>query len=162
MGRGTIYYVTTNKYNGVDFDESDYYDDLSALQVDYVENESKENSEVSLSCLRKTLQEMGAITGYGKSNGHFAFSFCFSKLEKAQQKYFKPKLEKLKKQVEDLTLFDVIKSAPCLDFIMDNDCGDLIELHDHPTSVRITLDNFIRILKPGVTYYVYEKVIFMH
>ncbi len=162
MGRGNIYYITKNKNKDVSFDERTYYDKLDILGVDYVQNQTKEESEIPLEHMQKVMQMLGAVTGYGHDNRDFAFSFWFDDVEKAKQDYFRPKLNNLKQQVEALTLSDVIHSAPYLDFIMDNDQGDLVVFDDEDYECNVSLDNFIRKLEPHVNYYVYKKVILMH
>lgn len=162
MARGHIYYITTDEHKDVGFDESSYYGRLDALDIDYVLNQTKEDSEIPLEWLQELMQKAGAAIGYGYDNGSFAFSFCFEKTEKMQQDYFRPKLEKLKKETEALTLFDVIRAAPSLDTILDNQYGDLVELDDGETESLVSMDTFIRRIKPGTIYYVYECVILAH
>ncbi len=160
MARGVIYYIANNPCE-VTFDESDYYEHLEALGADYVKNETKEDSEISLECLQEQLMKLGAVTGYGQSNGQFAFSFSFSNADAARHLYFKPKLVKLKEQVAALTLEDVIRTSPSLDFILDNQYGDLIECRNI-SDAAMSVDDFIRNMESDVTYYVYEHVILMH
>lgn len=70
-------------------------------------------------------------------------------------------LIKLKEQVAALTLEDVIHTSPSLDFILENQYGDLIEC-ENISSTAMSMDDFIRNMESGVTYYVYERVILMH
>lgn len=160
MARGNIYYITKDKDRDISFTESDYYDKLDALCLDYVKDQDEEESEAPIGWLRDMLSGLGAAVTEGA--GDFAFSFSFGGVEKMQQEYFRPKLEELKKQAEALTLFSVIRSAPCLDQILDNDCGDLVTLAEDGRDTDITVDDFIRRIKPGTVYYVYNKVILMH
>lgn len=164
MGRGNIYYITKKKDADIHFDKTDYYDKLDGLGINHVDNQSEKQSKIPLECLQENMLNLGAITGYGYDNNYFAFSFHFDELiiERAKQNYFKPRLEQLKKQVEALTLSDVVQTAPCLDFIVDDNYGDLITFYNGDSECSISLDDFIRRLEPGVTYYVYEKVILMH
>lgn len=160
MARGVIYYIANNPHE-VTFDESDYYDHLEALGADYVKNETKQDSEIPLEYLQKQLMKLGAVTGYGQIDGQFTFSFCFSDADSARRLYFEPKLIKLKEQVAALTLEDVIHTSPSLDFILENQYGDLIEC-ENISSTAMSMDDFIRNMESGVTYYVYERVILMH
>lgn len=162
MARGTMYCITTDKDWEISFDESSYYHMLDAWSIDYVKNQDSQDSEIATEYLRKMLEEMGATTVFGHSLGRFAFGFRFEKLEAALQSYFKPRLTKLKRQVEALTLPDVIRSAPSLDFIMDNDYGDRIALTTPLGDFDLTVDDFIRRLEPGTTYYAYDRTILMH
>lgn len=160
MARGVIYYIANNPCE-VTFDESDYYEHLEALGADYVKNETKEDSEISLECLQEQLMKLGAVTGYGQSNGQFAFSFSFSNADAARHLYFEPKLTKLKEQVDELTLENIVHASPTIDFILDEQYGDMIKC-ESLSSGLLSVDDFIRNMESGVTYYVYERVILMH
>lgn len=160
MARGVIYYIA-DKPCDVTFDESDYYEHLEVLGADYVKNETKEDSEVSLECLQEQLMKLGAVTGYGQSNGQFAFSFSFSDADAARRLYFEPKLAKLKEQADELTLEDVIHASPTFDFILDEQYGDVVKC-ESLSSGLLSMNDFIRNMESGVTYYVYECVILMH
>lgn len=160
MARGVIYYIA-DKPCDVTFDESDYYDHLEALGADYVKNETKKDSEVPLEYLQEQLMELGAAIGHGQSDGQFTFSFCFSDADSARRLYFEPKLMKLKEQVAALTLEDVIHTSPSLDFILDDQYGDMVECESISNSL-LSMDDFIRNMESGMTYYVYERVILMH
>lgn len=168
MARGYIYYVTTDKDQDVSFNKGNYFGKLDILgAVNYMEDQTEVQSEEPLKWLSDTLYRLGAVIGYGYSLGSFGFSFVFENVPKAQQDWFRPKLELLKKNVDALTLSDVIRSAPCLDHILDDTYNSLIALNDggqdvNVTADDITVDDLIRRLKPGVTYYVYSKVILMH
>ncbi len=176
MGRGCIYYIVKDADLDVDvsFGAENYYEKLDTLMIDYVEDETKEESEPLLKTLREMMENLGAVTGFGSDIGknHFAFTFRFENADMAKRAYFQPKLTGLKKQVEALTIEDVVKSAPALDFILDNEYGDLITFAESYYSnflkctgqaeIDMSVDEFIRHMESGVTYYVYERVIFMH
>lgn len=153
-----MYYITKKKDEDIQFDESDYYDRLDCLGVDYVKNLTKQESQQPLGWLQETLLRLGAVISYGYDGKNIAYAFFFNKTEVIKQNYFRPKLEKLKEDVQNLTLPDVVKAAPILDFIMDNEYGDLIVLDGE----NLSLDDFIRHIEPGVTYYVHDQVILMH
>lgn len=166
MGRGNIFYITKDKNKDVSFNETNYYDKLETYRIDCVDNQNEEESQIPLNCLRKQLYELGATvdipSGPGDANRDFYFSFSFDRIERAQQDYFRPKLEHLKKTVSELSLFQVIRSAPVLDFMLDDQYGDLFTFNDGMYESTISFDDFIRRMEPGVTYYVYKRVIYMH
>lgn len=162
MARGNIYYISKDVHENVSFDESEYQEKLDIIGTDYIKNMTNEESEPALNCLSTLMYSLGAIIGYGYDNKEFAFSFRFEKTEKVKQDYFRPKLDKLKSEVEALTLFDVIHHAPVFDNILNNQCGDLITLNDGTYHTDMTVDEFIRELEPGVIYYVYQNVLMMH
>ena len=163
MARGTIYYVTTDKNASVSFTETKYYDRLDSMKVDYVKDMDEWDSRNSLDYLRTTLSEIGAWSqAHTVTEDSFMFEFKFDRLEEAQRKYFEPKLASLKAQVNALDLFKVIRSAPALDWMLDNEYGDLFEFHDAGSESLISMDDLIRRVKPGQTYYVYNMCILMH
>lgn len=157
MARGHIYYVTPTRYPSVDFKAENYYGTLDAHGIINVKNISWEDSGPALKWLKDTMKKVGAKIG--KADIPYEYNFSFDKVNKAQDAYFRPKLEKLKKSVQDLSLFDVIRSAPKLDYVLDDKHGDLIELEG---TGLISVDDFVRGLKPQVTYYVYDHVILMN
>lgn len=161
MGRGNIYYLTKRKDQDISFSERDYYDELDKLQLDYVEDQIGPAAEVPLEYFRKYMKKLGAeiVPGDGDS---LAFGFIFSEVEELKKNYFKPKLEKLKKKVDELTLENVINTAPDLDHICNDEFSDLIVLDVVAYDKQLTVDDFIRELEPNATYYVYHNVIYMH
>lgn len=164
MARGFIYYMTTDKTIEPSIDESDYYEKLDGMGCDYVQNETKESSEYPLECLSGMLSEMGAVVTREDMPEGYAFSFRFDKVEQMLQDYFRPKLEKLKKEAAELELEKVIRSAPNLDWICNNEFTDAVELEDpeETESSFSSMDNFIRGIHPGVEYYVHDKTVLMH
>lgn len=160
MARGTIYFITKDKDQVIDFGEQDYYDRLDILNVGYVQDEDEESSATSIEMFRDTINKLGAIIWLGERD--FGFSFRFNAVSEMQRKYFKPKFEILKEKVANLQLFDVIRSAPDLNNIINDGYGDVITLGEEAAGSTITVDDFIRRVEPGVTYYVYKKTILMH
>lgn len=161
MARGYIFYITNVKDMDVCFNANYYGDCEDAIDVDYVKDCSEEKSKIPLEWLEKTMSDMGAVINR-EQNGYFKFFFRFHETEKVQQDYFRPKLKQLKKIVNELTLSDVVRCAPSLDSIVNNNYTDLITFEDESSEYVITVDEFIRRLQPGVTYYVYEKVLLIH
>lgn len=159
-----MYYITTDLGVEVDFDESDFYDHLEALHVDYVKNMSVQESEDPIRWLDQMLTKLGAAIGYHKElkDGGFACCFRFEDAEKMKAAYFGPKLMKLKEEAEKLTLFELLHRAPELDRIIDDPYDDRVIFRDAADESMFTKDAFIREIKSGVTYYLYEKVILLH
>lgn len=165
MARGDIYYITTKKDDQARyFNEGMFYDQLDRYGLDYVEDRGKDQSVETLHYLSDMLRQMGAVItdGTDLTDRHFAFAFCFHDREKAQREYFEQKLEKLKKEVAGLELSKVIKSAPCLDMILNDTYTDMVVLSEEPSGSTMTYDDFIRRIKEGVTYYVFECTVLMH
>lgn len=162
MARGNIYYITKDCNNDKSFDESDYYSELKSLGVDYVKNVGREESEIPLESLSNMLQRLGAdvmpFTGYGD----FAFSFSFEDAENAKLEHFGPKLAEFKKQAMALKLESVIRTPFAFDFILDDNYGDLVAFNGGTYECLITVDDLIRRIESGVTYYVCDRVILMH
>lgn len=164
MARGYIYYITTDRDASVSFGESDYYEKLDSIGADYVQDVNAKDSEEPLEGLMGTMSGMGAETAPAEMPG-FAFTMRFGKVEQMLENYFKPRLEKLKKEAAKLDLSSVIRSGPSLDYICNNQYGDAVELHDAETNdsgTFLTLDDFVRQIRPGATYYVYGKLVLMH
>lgn len=161
MARGYMYYITKTKDRDVHFHSVFYNEYIDTIGAEYLSDCDETESEEPLKWLADSISNKGAAIGYG-SMGDFKFSFRFDQLNQAQQDYFRPKLEKLKETVEKLTLFDVIHSAPLLDNIINNRYSDMITFADENTESTMTVDDFIRQLEPGVTYYVYKRTILMH
>lgn len=160
MARGIIYFITKDKNQVIDFGEQNYYDRLDIIHADYVQDEDEESSATSIEMLKDTINNLGAVIWLGE--GDFGFSFRFNAVSEMQRNYFRPKLEALKEKVANLQLFDVIRSAPDLNSIINDDYGNMITLGEEAAGSTITVDNFIRRVEPGVTYYVYKKTILMH
>lgn len=162
MARGHMFYITTVKDQDISFSADSYYEKLDAIGTDHLNDLTVEASAGPIQTFLKSMTELGATIEYGHFDDDLEFSFRFVNIEEVQQNWFRPKLEKLKKEAEKLTLFDVIRAATCLDYIVNNDYEDLIAFDTVESNVEITVDDFIRQLKPGVTYYLYKKVILMH
>lgn len=166
MARGHIFYVTENPRRDFAFGESDYYDKLDILNVDYVRDMSPEQSQEAVRLLRKRLQGIGAMVGEDVPEG-FAFSFRFGDAENAKHLHFAERLEEFKRRAAGLTLDEVVQHAPALDYLLDDGHEDMVcyveSFDDGYVKADITVDDFIRRLKPGdIPYYVYDRVILIH
>lgn len=160
MAKGYLYYVTTEKTRNVCFNAAVYLDNVNVLGAEYLEDCDENESEEPLKWLADFLGGMGAVIDRDDT-GIFRFSFRFYNMESVQQDYFRPKLEKLKETVEKLTLSDVVQHTPELDSVLNDRYGDMIRLEDGRSDSFVTMDDFIRQLKSGVTCYVYKETILM-
>ena len=159
MARGYIYYLTTDPDFDISFSEYDYSENADTMGFSYAEYLSISQSQNPIDSL-KTLFEN--IYGEVNNNNKFAFTAKFSDITKTQYAHFEPKLNKVKDLAGKLTLYSVTQSAPNLDYILNNDCGDLITLFDGTAEHILTIDDFVRQIKPNETYYVHPNVILMH
>lgn len=159
MARGTIYYITKDRNQPVDFKEQYYYDRLDILHADRVMEEDRDSAELSVECFKGTMEQIGAITQEEEAN--FGFSFRFENVKEAKQNYFRPKFDQLRQKVASLHLSAIVRSAPDLNSIINDDYGDVIVMNDFAPGYTITFDDFIRKLESDVTYYVYRKTIIM-
>lgn len=166
MGRGYIYEVSDNINFIGSMGEEDFYEDLSALSVDYVANMDKADQDEMREDFLKTLKSHGAhvqlITDDTLEefpNGVYAVSNLNDIFKK---NFFHERYRRMKTLAESITLqqfsidsFDTtlynLKNA-----IVD-DYGDMIYLN----SSYETLDYFIRNANPQTTYYI-GNVVFMH
>lgn len=164
MARGNIYYISKNRDTDVHFRASDYYDCLGSLDIEYVEDRDREGSTEAMLCLLYIMKNLGAsiFNADLEADDGFQFSFCFYDADTAKRKYFAPRLEQLKKDAAALTLDEAVRTAPMLDRFLDNEFGDLVEFNEGSSSSISTLDNFIRHMESGVTYYMYGRVILIH
>lgn len=160
MAIGHIFYITTDPWQEVSFGESDYYEKLEMFGMSHVEDVGTVLASIPLKSLEDTMRGLGASIAYGYKG--FAFTFSFKDAEAAKQQYFRPKLEKLRERVSSLTLSNIICQPPALDCILDDGYGNRVMLADGDCRSDIGFDGFIRQLKAGTTYYVYEKTVLMH
>lgn len=163
MARGDIFCIKDEERKGsISFDEEQYYDKLETLGIDYVQNKDGDEAAVSIDCLKDTLKGLGAEI-HDNVEYPFAFAFRFGAVEHMLSTYFKPRLEKLKAEVEKLTLFDITKlSVPSFDHIINDDYDDMVTLMEERAESTMTLDMFLRQIRPGITYYVHSRIILMH
>lgn len=159
-----LYYVSSDANKMVCFDESDYYDSLNAMDADYVKNMNEAESKEPIKYLENVLSDLGAAIGYSREirDAGFAYSFRFEDVEKMKEQYFKPKLEKLKKEAENLTLYELIRQAPDLNRIINDPYDNMVTLWDVVCETTLTMDSFIRETEPKTAYYVYKNVILIH
>lgn len=163
MAKGNIYYITDNREHDAGISATQYADKLDMVGADYVTDQDEESSKVPLAWLETAMAGLGAVIEH-HDDGPFPFSFLFRQTSRAQSLWFKPKLEALKKEAASLTLPQVIRSAPSLDYLLNNDIAGLIELdvEGRVLYAPITIDDFMRQLRPGTKYWVYATTVMMH
>lgn len=166
MRTNYIYYVTKDKDQYPKFNAEKYLHKMNAYNIKSAYDLSEDQSNTPLKTLDDMLCKLGAVIGYGSMND-FKFLFWFDNVQKAKTQYFRTRFEKFMREAQALTLDSVLTSAPALDSILNDKCSDLVEMHLNNYGCTIadytfTLDNFIRSLESGITYYVYEKTIQIH
>lgn len=147
-------------------EEGSYNEKLDIIGCDFVQNCSDKSQTKQV---QDRMYFLGAtIDPVTKRMPGYAFSFCFEKesiLKRAKERYFSSRFEKLRSTVKTLTLEAIIERAPSLDCICNNEYSDAVELYDQEegdNGTFITMDDFIRRIRPGVTYYVSESTVLMH
>lgn len=161
MNINYIHYVTKDKDQYPEFNAEKYWHKMNAYNIKFAYDLSEDQSEIPLKTFDNMLCKLGAVIGYGSMND-FKFSFWFDNVQKAKTQYFRLRFEKFMREAQALTLENVLMSAPALDSILNDKCSDLVKIHLNNSDYTFTLDDFIRSLESGTTYYVYEKVIRIH
>lgn len=170
MAMGHIFCIMTDADMDISFNKSIYEGMEYELNADYFKDLTPEQAAVPLNWLKETVTRLGGKIYEGDPRDCIAFSFSFTQTGGAQADWFRPRLEQLKKEVEELTLPSVIQSAPALDRILDNQFGDRVALYGTDedsgdyvgTCGTVTFDGFIRKLQPGTVYYVHDRMVLMH
>ena len=162
MAKGYLFYVTTDPEEEICFKASNYYERLDALNADNVRDLSTAESKPGLDSLETLFTSHGGICRKNWDR-NLAFDVWFTEaaLADAKIRHFAPKLERLKAHAAELTLQGIIEKAPELDWIANNTAGDMVALNDGETVRELTIDDFIRELKPNTKYYACEHAILM-
>lgn len=157
MEMGTLFYITDKPDDDIiRFDKISLRDVLDKTGADYAEQKNISDSTNMVDALRRIMLSKGARIVYDVI-GDFSFGFTVDHLEKFQQEHFGPRLVKLKEKVAGLQLFDVIRSAPELNDILNRKHDDYVIMTDEDTTEIVTWDDFIRRLKPGKEYFVLSE-----
>lgn len=180
MIRGTIYYITADPCPLHAMDESDFYDRVDALEVDYVQNDSAETAAQEIARLRTNLEKAGFGLVLPNGNGEWpgdievdacappAFGFVTDSrdaLDTARINWFARDLAELKAKVAALTprefACDTAAAARIVELTSDT-CGDAVYLDMGTGPALYTVPVFMRNLEPGRTYYVAANTVTMH
>ncbi|MBP2070751.1 MULTISPECIES: hypothetical protein [Thermoanaerobacterium] len=124
--------------------EEELYDDFVGIIADYVDGDIDRDAAIS--------ELVISLTPYGIVHDPTEQSIVFKKGFK--EKFFKPRLEKLKKRIANLTLKDFIGNSNTL-FLYE--IKNLIEekygIYVYTNKCWATFDEFVREMKEGQKYY---------
>ena len=159
MARGYLYEISTNRDNLGNMDESDFYDCLSAISADYVQDvEGKEKEE-------KTARFIGTMNGYGAETGKTGDRgeslMYFYVSDKVRQNYFRRRYEEFKSKVQKIEFSDFINNMFKI-WEIKNLLHDTYSNAVYYNDAYMTVDTFLRAYaKDGERYYI-GNVVFMH
>ncbi len=170
MSRGTMFHVVTDPDCLGAMSESDFYEDLGSLGVDYVQDQDPDRSATATGKLRDLIAGAGfrlAAAGEEYEDGA-AFAFRADtpdELDAAKQNWFRDGLEALKRKTAaiDLKTYAADTGAVYdLKQLLDDTDGDAVYLDMGTGPAVYTLDYFVRNLEHGRTYYVDRVTVYMH
>lgn len=169
MASGFIYNIE-EKIENLGISESDFYENIGELNVDYVEQVDQLKAKQLMSDFAKRLEIMGfTVTPHSYEDWDTAHHDIY-KLEtgsaeqvKAIQKaYFGHRLERLEAATKALDAerfcSDVGYAMDLRDLICDAS-GDVVSSR---TDTIVEMDRFIRYLQPDKVYYLGDDVVLMH
>lgn len=141
----TIYQLEENKIKSEDFaKKEDFYDDFVGSVADSVDDSLDRNETIN--------EFIDSLKPYGIVYESYEQSIIFKKGFK--EKFFKPRLEKLKKRIANLTLKDFIGDSNTL-FLYE--IKNLIEekygIYVYTNKCWATFDEFVREMEEGKKYY---------
>lgn len=174
MGRGYIYEIADDLDDIGVLDESDFYDDLGALGIDYVKNVESEEQQIIRESFAEEFKRFGATVKLVKADtpedpeGFPDGVYVVSGINKSfKEKYFKERYEEMKRLVESITLEQFatnLSQTPLYDIkrAMFRDYDDVVSQNENGCHYGWnTLDYFIRTADPEKKYYI-GRVVFMH
>lgn len=170
MSRGVMYHIghETEIGNYVPIDESEFYEEISALGVDYVQNQHPENAKVSVSNLVQRLWAVGfkvKLTTDPDLEGFYLFQTgSEAELTACKAAYFKSAFESMKQMVNTMSLETFASDGGeeyMLRSLINNKMGDAVYYGAYLEEVY-SLDSFIRKLTPNTGYYIAPETIYMH
>lgn len=163
MAKGILYQITTNPEMTYAFDERDFFEDVYELGAEYVENSGEVQSEKDLERLEHTLNGIGFVTETDPHvPGFVVLPMDAEQVGAMRKEFFAPRLQAVKTVADELTLDDFVTRRSCITElveILDNESGDMIYLFDDNYSRILSMDDFIRELKPDTKYWVLNKTI---
>ena len=162
MSRGYIYEISDNIDTVGNMDQSDFYESISALEVDFVAN-IPENQQAELrEAFIQMLKSCGAVIRLVTDTDPEEFSdgvYAVTGLKKKKKKnFFYDRFKRMKQLAESITLTQFAidsndkRSLPLyhLKKAIEEDYGDMVYLN----SSWYTVDYFIRTADPNRTYYI--------
>ena len=127
MSRGYLYVVNTKTDGSMDesmnvSEDELYY--LSGSEFDYIENISKENSDILVNDLINRFAAYGAETGTEElDEGEFPYVVL---TQDVVRKYFAPRLQTLKDMMPDMTVDDFIENGYKIKQLIEDPYGDAV------------------------------------
>lgn len=168
MARGTIYHLSTDPESMGSMDESDFYNFLDRLDIDFVQNENPENSESSLAWLRDKLASSGfEIVEQNLPEG-CAFAFqtgSANTLMLAKMAWFSDRYRALNRYLGTLSLEDFATStskAFQISELAEDPRGDAVWLDEGCGACTKNLLDTVRDLAPDTVFYVAKNTVLMH
>ena len=169
MGRGYMYEIEEQIHHIGAMDESDFYEEIPALHIDYVQNMSLENQELIRDSFSFTLQSHGAsvksVTPDASDKDLFPHGvYAISNLSEAfKRNFFAERFNTMKKLAAEITLDQFASNASndiaryLLEKAITDEYGDMV----YYQGTYYTVDYFIRNADPTKTYYL-GNVVFLH
>lgn len=170
MSRGIMYHVGTERGIGdyTAMDESDFYESLGALGVDYVKNQHAENAKESVQNLVSRLCNAGFKGKLATDPDYEGFYFFDTgskdELLVCKSKYFAGAFASLQKMVNEMALATFASDGSeefVLRSLISNEAGDAVYFGEY-LEAAYSLDSFVRKLEPNITYYITPETVYLH
>lgn len=156
MARGNLYEISIDRDELGNMDESYFYDCLSAISADYVQNKEGEEKEEATAQFIEMMEKYGAKTGSGDEK-----TVYFYVNDSVRQNYFRRRYDELKDKVQKLEFSSFISNVFeiwDIKHLLHDTYGDAV----YYNSEYMTVDTFLRAYaKDGERYYI-GNVVFMH
>lgn len=168
MAKGTLFHITTDVTELGAYKASNFYEVLSELEADYVEDDSEENAEMGLEWLQECVKNFADISSVSNI---LSSAFMFTTpdkgtLDRKRQAYLKSWYDNLQNAVLSLTLEDYASDSMELYELrqmLDMGITDMVYFENAGTGPSLcTMAKFIRTIKPDTAYYVSCNTILIH
>lgn len=174
MARGYIYHIVTDPDNLGNMSASNFYEDIDALCVEFVEDSDPAIAAQNTNSFASMLANSGFLIRPdtdSESQDREVAAFILETggqhhLDECRKRYFKPLLDALKQEVASMDL-DTFVSERCNTYSLkskiNDDYGDAVYLDTTDYGgVLYTMHEFIRGLEPNMVYYVAQNTVLMH
>lgn len=169
MPRGIMYHITSDPENLGNMSEWSFYEDLRALNVDFVRDQSPEDACTSVERLIKKLMNAGFTVSQDKSpDGDPAWrieGMNEEELLSAKRMFFKSRFEAAKRTMEKLTLEQFSTESSELwevERLMRERASDMVFFGNENGDLSYTLDGAIRRFEPDTTYWLAGNTVLLH
>jgi hypothetical protein len=159
MARGYIYEISDDldKFSVNCMDESDFYEDLGSLCIDFVRDVEAETAENYVCEFLKRIGADWTLENEDVCEDGAVYSFVMS--DSLKRAFFIQRFETAQELIEEMTLDEFACEDPYkLRSVIYDDYGDVV----YYNGCLYNLDAFIRSAIPGKRYYVGTRVVFMH